>query len=188
MRIGLYGGTFDPIHLGHLCAAEAAREGLALDRVVFVPAHVPPHRGGVAPALDRYAMVCLATAGSAAFIPSDAELRRDGPSYTVDTVNALTQAHPDDSFVLIVGSDTYPEMATWRDPEGIFSRCGVAVVGRAGAETFGAPLRPGVLRVSGPGLDVSSTAIRQRLREGKSARFLVPESVLDYIAKRGLYR
>lgn len=187
MKIGVMGGTFDPIHLGHLCAAEAAREALALDRVLFVPSHVPPHRGPVTASLDRYAMVCLATAGCSGFIPSDLELQREGPSYTVDTLKALSLAQPADAFVLIVGSDTYPEMAAWRNPEGIFSRCSVAVVERTGSQDAGAPVRPGVLRVPGPGLDVSATAIRQRLRDGKSVRFLVPENVRDYITKRGLY-
>lgn len=181
------GGSFDPIHLGHLCAADAAREALALDQVLFIPSHVPPHRGLLTAALDRYAMVCLATAGSDGFIPSDLELEREGPSYTVDTLKALSLSRPADRFVLIVGSDTYPEMTSWRDPEGIFSRCSVAVVERAGRLDAGAPLRPGVMRVPGPGLEVSATAIRQRLRDGKSVRFLVPESVRDYIAKRGLY-
>ncbi|MBI3932584.1 MAG: nicotinate (nicotinamide) nucleotide adenylyltransferase [Acidobacteria bacterium] len=187
------GGTFDPIHLGHLRAAETAREGLGLDVVAFVPSHVPPHRRGPLSApLDRWAMVCLATAHHPAFVPSDAELRREGPSYTVDTLAALEAERPGDELVLIVGSDTYPEMADWRDPAGIFARCLVAVVERPGAPPL--PEAPpaagarGVRRVEGPAIEVSATSIRERVRQGRSVRYLVPDTVADYIARRSLYQ
>jgi nicotinate-nucleotide adenylyltransferase len=186
------GGTFDPIHLGHLRAAETARQALGLDRVAFVPAGVPPHRGApLSPALDRYAMVCLATAGHGHFVPSDYEIRREGPSFTVDTVEALLAEGPADNITVIVGSDTFPEMPTWRDPARLFSLAEVAVVERPGeAERPSPPLPPGakgVVRVPGPGLDVSATRVRERVRRGESVRYLVPETVADYIAKRGLY-
>lgn len=193
MKIGLMGGTFDPIHLGHLRAAESAREALALDRVDFLPAGVPPHRGApLSSGLDRYAMVCLATAGHAHFAPSDFELRREGPSFTVDTVAALQAERPGDRLILIVGSDTFPEMLTWRDPARLFALVEVAVVDRPG-EPEGVPREiaipgaRGVRRVSGPGLAVSATAVRERVRRGYSVRFLVPKPVAEYIAKRGLY-
>lgn len=186
------GGTFDPIHLGHLRAAENARESLSLDRVAFVPAGCPPHRPPpTSSALDRFAMVSLATAGNPHFVAWDVELRRDGPSYTVDTVSRFLQERPEDSVVVIVGSDTFSEMTTWREPERLFALCTVAVVSRAGETPL--PLRApfpcarGVEAVAGPGLAVSSTAIRQRVREGRSVRYLVPDAVADYIAKRGLY-
>ena len=116
--MGLLGGMFDPIHLGHLRAAEIVREALALHEVVFVPAGVPPHRGRpVAEGMDRYAMVALATAGDPAFVPSDLELRREGPSYTVETVAELRAQYPQAEVVLIVGSDNLPMMADWREPE-----------------------------------------------------------------------
>jgi nicotinate-nucleotide adenylyltransferase len=186
------GGTFDPIHLGHLRAAETAREALGLDRVAFVPAGVPPHRGApLSAALDRYAMVCLATAGNAHFVPSDFEIRREGPSFTVDTVEALLADRPADSITVIVGSDTFPEMPTWRDPARLFSLAEVAVVFRPGeAEGPSLPVPPGargVVRLSGPALAVSATGVRERVRRGESVRYLVPETVADYIAKRGLY-
>jgi nicotinate-nucleotide adenylyltransferase len=188
MRLGVMGGTFDPIHLGHLRAAETAREALLLDQVAFVPAHVPPHRSAASPVLDRFAMVCLATAGHPAFQASDLELRRDGPSYTADTLRALRAARPEDALVLIVGSDTYPEMATWREPEAIFAACEVAVVARPGDAAADGPTRTGVRRVAGPGLPISSSEVRRRVSAGHSIRYLVPEPVADYIAKRGLYR
>jgi nicotinate-nucleotide adenylyltransferase len=189
------GGTFDPIHLGHLRAAESARESLGLDRVAFVPAHVPPHRPGPGSSpLDRYAMVCLATAGHPGFVASDLELRRDGPSYTVDTLTGLLAEQPGATIVLIVGSDTFPEMATWREPQRIFALCSLAVVPRPGAglpapaelvpELRAAPLRI----VPGPGLPISATEVRRRVQEGFSVRYLVPDGVAEYIDKRGLYR
>lgn len=185
------GGTFDPIHLGHLRAAENAREALGLDRVVFVPAAQPPHRvGPEAPALDRFCMAALATAPHGPFEASDLELRRGGTSYTVDTVGALLAERPS-SLWLIVGSDTFVEMTGWRDAARIFASCHVAVVPRPGEEGL-APAPPfadarGVSLVPGPTLPISATSVRARVREGKSVRYLVPDPVADYIVKRGLY-
>ena len=192
MKIGLMGGTFDPIHLGHLRAAENAREALSLDRVAFLPSGAPPHRTSpLSSALDRFAMVCLATAAHPQFLAWDTEVRRPGPSYTVDTVTAILEERPGDAFVMIVGSDTYPEMAGWREPERLFGLCTVAVVDRPGdaADVPPPPFRAakGVTRVGGPGLAISATAIRERVRCGASVRYLVPDAVSDYIAKRGLY-
>lgn len=186
------GGTFDPIHLGHLRAAENAREALSLDEVAFVPSSVPPHRPGPqSSALDRYAMVSLATAGNRAFVACDLELRRQGASYTVDTVAALLDARPGVSLVLIVGSDAFAEIGTWKDPDRLFGLCSVAVVPRPGNGAPGTtPSHDArqVTHVPGPGLELSASAIRQRVHEGRSVRYLVPDAVADYIAKRGLYR
>jgi nicotinate-nucleotide adenylyltransferase len=212
------GGTFDPIHLGHLRAAENAREGLGLDEVRFLPAQVPPHRATPASsARDRYAMVALATALNPHFVADDLELRREGPSYTVDTIARLRDERPGDAVVLIVGSDTFPELPTWKDHDRLLQMCTVAVVTRP---ALGGPESPpsfeerarihsaraeegrpedargqptpraegGVSHVPGPGLAVSATDIRRRVKEGLSIRYLVPETVADYIAKRGLYR
>lgn len=187
------GGTFDPIHVGHLRAAENAREGLGLDEVRFLPAQVPPHRAAPATsARDRFAMVALATALHPRFVADDLELRREGPSYTVDTIARFRDERPGDDVVLIVGSDTYPELCTWKEHERLFRMCTVAVVtrpddGRAERAVPEAPA-PGVRRVAGAGLAVSATDIRRRVKEGLSIRYLVPETVADYIAKRGLYR
>ena len=186
------GGTFDPIHLGHLRAAENAREELDLHEVRFLPAQVPPHRAVPATsARDRYAMVALATAFHPQFVADDLELRREGPSYTVDTIAQLRDERPGDDVVLIVGSDTYPELSTWKDHDRLHRMCTVAVVTRP---DDGRPGRtdpqesPALRRVPGPGLAVSATDIRRRVKEGRSIRYLVPDAVADYIAKRGLYR
>jgi nicotinate-nucleotide adenylyltransferase len=181
------GGTFDPIHIGHLRAAETAREALKLDQVLFVPAGQPPHRDAPkASAQDRFAMVGLAAAEHARFVASDVELRREGPSYTVDTLGSLRGSCPGDELVLIVGSDTFPEMRGWRDSERVFALSQVAVVTRPGVAPPAAAER--VTSVSGPALEVSSSTIRELLRQRKSVRYLVPAPVADYIAERGLYR
>jgi nicotinate-nucleotide adenylyltransferase len=191
VRVGVLGGTFDPIHLGHLRAAENARVALGLGLVTLVPAAVPPHREPpAATALDRYTMVALAAAGHPGLVPSDIELRREGPSYTVDTVAALREATPGAEIVLVVGSDQLPTLPEWRDPGRLLEMCTLAVVERPGVE---ATLPPGlprdkVARVPGSELAVSSRDLRRRLKDGGTVRFLVPDAVADYIAKRGLYR
>jgi nicotinate-nucleotide adenylyltransferase len=193
VRIGLYGGTFDPIHLGHLRAAENAREALALDLVAFVPAAVPPHRAApCSPSEDRLAMARLAVAPYDPFAAWDDELRRTGPSYTVETVAAIVSARRSDSFVLVVGADTWPEIPSWREPERLLSLVEVAVVERPGFAAL-EPERPfpnarGVRRVSGLGLPLSASAIREQAKAGGSVRFLVPDAVADYIAEQRLYR
>ena len=191
MKVGLLGGMFDPIHIGHLRAAEIVREALALEEVVFVPAGRPPHRGQPAAAgLDRYAMVALATAAERAFVPSDVELARDGPSYTVETVALIRKQRPGVDVVLIVGSDNLPMIADWREPERLLELCTVAVVERPGSIPAPAGTLPPerVHRVEGTALPIASRDLRERIRAGRSVRHLVPGGVADYIEKRGLYR
>jgi nicotinate-nucleotide adenylyltransferase len=190
VKVGLLGGMFDPIHLGHLRAAEVVREALALTQVLFVPAAVPPHRAApTAAPLDRYAMVALATAGHPAFVPSDLELRREGPSYTVDTVAALRERHPGAEIVLVVGSDNLPLIAQWREPERLLQMCTLAVVERPGAPAEATRLPAArVARVEARALPIASRDLREAVRAGRSVRHLVPDGVADYIEKRGLYR
>lgn len=191
MKLGLLGGMFDPIHIGHLRAAEIVREALALDEVIFVPAGRPPHRGQPAAAgLDRYAMVALATAAERAFVPSDVELAREGPSYTVETVALIRKQRPGVDVVLIVGSDNLPMIADWREPERLLELCTVAVVERPGSIPAPAGTLPAerVHRVEGTALPIASRDLRERIRAGRSVRHLVPGGVADYIEKRGLYR
>jgi nicotinate-nucleotide adenylyltransferase len=189
--MGLLGGMFDPIHLGHLRAAEIVREALDLDEVVFVPAGIPPHRGRPSAAgLDRFAMVALATAGDRSFVPSDVELRREGPSYTVETVAELRARHPQAEVVLIVGSDNLPMMAEWREPQRLLEMCTVAVVERPGSAPAPAGEVPSARlhRVEGTALPIASRDLRESIRAGRSVRHLVPPPVADYIEKRSLYR
>jgi nicotinate-nucleotide adenylyltransferase len=190
MRVGLMGGSFDPIHLGHLRAAENARETLSLTEVLFVPAAAPPHKPTeiLSPAKDRLAMVALATADNPAFVASDLELRRTGPSYTVDTLEVLTRERQGDELFLIVGSDTLGEMSTWREPDRIFSLSKVAVAERPGTPSPAAALHSErVVRVNGPGLFLSASEVRRRVREGLSIRYLLPDTVAEYIHTNGLY-
>lgn len=187
MSVGVLGGTFDPIHVGHLRAAENAREFLGLERVLFVPAGRPPHRPGpLTAARDRYAMVCLATAHHPAFVPCDLELDGEGPSYTADTLERVHNMFPEQALFLIVGSDTVGDVHGWREPERLLRLCTLAMVERPGAK-FDANSSGRVVHAAGSGLDVSATEVRQRLSRGSSVRYLVPIAVADYIAKRRLY-
>jgi nicotinate-nucleotide adenylyltransferase len=200
--IGIMGGTFDPIHVGHLAIAEEAREVLGLERVLFVPANVPPHRpaGSVASADDRAAMVELAIAGNDAFELSRIELDRPGPSYTSETVVALAAAErragrePDLTFILSV--ETLLDLPTWHEPERLVDACRIAVVPREGypapdpawlTEQF-----PGRERrfdlLEGPRLGLSSTSVRGRVAARRSVRYIVPAAVAGYIGDHGLYR
>jgi nicotinate-nucleotide adenylyltransferase len=187
------GGTFDPIHLGHLRAAENARESLGLDVVAFVPSGVPPHRPDrQATPVDRYVMACLATAAHPDFTVWSTEVERPGPSFTVDTLAAARSERPEDDLILLVGSDTWPEMTRWHEPERLFSLAEVAVVDRPGepVQDVVAPAFPsvrGVIRVEGPGLDISATDVRERVHRGLSVRYLVPVAVAEFIERRRLY-
>lgn len=195
-RVGVMGGTFDPIHIGHLAIAEEVRESLRLDAVLFVPAGSPPFKQdrSVTGVGHRVAMVGLAIAGNPAFELSRIEVDRAGLSYTADTVEALAQ---DGSEVtLILSAETFAELPTWHEPHRILAAANVAVVPRDGypapdaaglAETF--PGRaPRVTSLDGPLLRLSSTEIRARVAAGRSIRYLVPPAVEAYIDDHHLYR
>lgn len=188
MRIGVFGGTFDPIHLGHLRAAENAREQLDLDRLFLIPLGIPPHRGEAhAGAQDRLAMVCLAAATHQSFVARDDEIRRPGPSYTVDTLSGLHEKFPFAAFHLILGSDTLASLPRWKDPDRLLSLCRIAVVARPGAPGAQSTVVTHDV-VRGDGLPISSSDLRDRARRGLSLRYLVCDSVADYLARRRLYR
>jgi nicotinate-nucleotide adenylyltransferase len=195
-RIGVFGGSFNPIHIGHLLIAEEARTRLGLDRVVFVPAGAPPHKSvrGLAPARDRLAMVRASIRGNAGFAASDAEVRRPGRSYTVDTLEAMRKAARGRArLFLIVGEDSVADLPGWRDPRRILRLASLAVATRPGAD----PRAIGRLRALLPRgaraavvpvrVDVSATEIRERLARGRSVRYLVPEPAMRVIRSRGLY-
>jgi len=192
-RIGLFGGTFDPPHVGHLALAEWARERLRLDRVLFVPAGAPPHKrpDAVSSAADRLAMTRLAVRGNPAFQVSTLELRRGGPSFTIDTLRAFARRAPRERRFLLVGADSLDDFRRWHEPEGILELATLAVAGRPGAGAAAARAwakARGVVWIGNPDFEVSSSAIRVRARRGLSVRYLVPDRVAAYIAARRLYR
>ncbi len=188
-RLGILGGTFDPVHCGHLLLARYVLEALALDRVLFVPAAEPPHKGEVpTPSEHRWRMVCAAVEGHDRLEASDLELRRPGVSYTVDTLRRLRDERPHDERFLIIGADNVPELDGWHDPEGILELATVVAGTRVEAEALPAgAFSDRVERVDTPVFDISSTKIRRRVRAGLPVRCLVPEAVERYIADHGLY-
>ena len=191
-RIGLLGGTFDPPHWAHLAAAEAARHDLGLSEVWFVPAGRPPHKRGrpVTPARVRLALLEGALEGARRFRVLADELRRRGPSYTVDTLERLTRDHPGVEWWLVVGADMLADLPNWKRPDRVLALAGVAVVPRPGFSTR-LPRRLGAASfrvVDAPLLDLSSTDIRARVRRGASIGYLVPAAVERRVARLGLYR
>jgi nicotinate-nucleotide adenylyltransferase len=186
VRIGLLGGSFDPIHRGHLRLAALARETLGLEHVLLVPAGRPPHRAAPAgDAFDRYAMTALAAADDPSLRPSPLELQRPGPSYTVDTLEALGAGAPGVEFFLLLGADAAALLPSWHRAARVLELARVAVVGRPGRD--GAAPPPGTLALPTTGLDVSSSALRAEIRAGRDVRAQVGDGVADYIAKRRLY-
>ena len=193
MRLGVFGGTFDPPHIGHLVLAEWAWESLGLDRLWFVPTGRPPHkpRRRITPARHRLAMIRLAVRGRAGFAVSTLELERRTPSYTVETLRAIAGRHVGERFLLI-GGDSLDDFRRWREPERILQLATLAVVGRPGAgsaRTRAWARRTGRVKwIGDPALDVSSSALRARIRRGGSVRYLVPDAVRRYIQRHRLYR
>lgn len=211
MKLGLLGGTFNPIHMAHLRIAEEAREAVALDQVLFIPAADPPHK----PLADdvafelRYRMVQLAIIDNPAFGASDIEARRGGKSYTVETLTQLCQQRPADQLYFIIGSDSYLELGLWHRYQEIFSLSSLivlerperlienpllqlpeAVQGQFNQESDGM-LRhrsgTGIYFVTGTRLDISSSRLRQLVADGRSIRYLVPPDVEIFITQKGLY-
>ncbi|UCC88753.1 MAG: nicotinate-nucleotide adenylyltransferase [Anaerolineales bacterium] len=199
MRLGILGGTFDPIHFGHLLAAEEARGALRLEGVLFAPAGDPPHKQGYAilPVAHRLAMVRLAIADNPAFQISTVDIDRTGPHYTVDTLRLLRNQlgiGSDETF-LIMGADSLTHLTTWHQPAQLIEICRLAVVARPGyradLEALEAAL-PGISTrldwVEMPVLGISSSDLQRRVREGRSIRYQVPSAVAAYVAKHALYR
>ena len=191
MRIGVLGGTFDPIHIAHLLLAEQAREQLSLDVVLFIPAGDPwrkAHRE-VAPGKDRLAMTRLAIAGETGFEVDDCEVTREGPTYTVDTLRDLHSRHsPADELFLLVGEDALADLPFWHDPEGIAGQATIVVAPRGGAVLPELPFDvERVVRIQMPYLEISSTDLRERARKGHSLRYLVPDTVAAYVGEHRLY-
>jgi nicotinate-nucleotide adenylyltransferase len=192
VRVGVFGGTFDPPHVGHLLMASDAREALKLDRLIFVPAGAQPFKVDkppVASGQDRLEMVRLAIADDANYTVDEAEINRKGLSFTVDTLEHLSGKNPVAQLFLLLGEDTLAGFDQWRNPARIRELATLATVRRVGREgPLVETVAPGVLTVSTRRVDVSSTEIRGRLSAGKSIKGFVPESVERFIEARGLYR
>ena len=197
VRLGIMGGTFNPIHLGHLMIAEEARQVFDLEQVLFIPSYMTPNKEvHGATAQQRLEMTRLATADNPYFTVSDLEMHRQGPSYTVDTIHYLQDHYGHRySFYFISGTDTIQDLHNWNQPEEILRLCHVIGAtrpdGTAGIdpviESFG-DLGKHILRLPVPTMDISSTELRRRLQTGRSVRYMIPPSVLDYIRKNGIYQ
>ena len=198
-RVGILGGTFDPIHLGHLLLAEEARLALSLDSVVFIPAGRPWRKAEreVSRPEDRLTMVRLAIAGNPAFSVSRAEIDREGPTYTVDTIDALRDAWgPEPALWFILGADTLLDLPNWKQPERILEQARLAVAGRgslrledmARMEAQLPTISACIDVVPLPRIEISSSELRRRLSLGLSARYWLPRSVAEYAREHNLYR
>ena len=190
-KIGVMGGTFDPIHHGHLVAASEAASRFSLDEVVFVPTGQPWQKSktDVTPAEDRYLMTVVATASNPRFTVSRVDVDRVGPTYTVDTLQDLAVKFPDDELFFITGADALEQILSWHRAEEMFRLAHFVGVTRPGFELDGDHLpRGAVSLLEVPAMAISSTACRERVAAGEPVWYLVPDGVVQYIAKRGLYR
>lgn len=198
-RVGILGGTFDPIHLGHLITAENAFDFAGLDEILLIPTGCSYFKEDqkVTPAVQRYEMTCLAAEGNPHFHVTDMETKRPGNSYTAVTLRELKALRPEDQFYYIVGADTLVMMSMWKDPGAIFGACTILVetrqdeVGSEGLAEEAEKLRrtygADIVFLPSRQIDLSSTEIRERVRTGKSIRYLVPDRVEQYIRREGLY-
>lgn len=196
-RLGIMGGTFDPIHYGHLLMAEEARQAFALDDVVFVPNGRPAHKKAylVSSPEERYAMTLLATGSNPCFSASRIEIERPGPSYTIDTLREFRRLYPDlDALYFITGADAVLEILTWHESDNLARECQFIAVTRPGFvldqlhDLVDTEFLDRVHYLPIPNIEISSTDIRRRVREGRSIKYLTPEPVEAYIHQQGLYR
>lgn len=198
-RIGISGGTFDPIHNGHLIISEEIRERYNLDKVIFVPTGRPPHKPGYRVTMPehRFNMVKLAVASNGSFDISRIELDREGYIYTIDTMNYLKQQYEKETdFFFITGADVVWDLPKWKDPEGLFEICDFIVAARPGYDTgklieeadrLKREFNARITITKTPLIDISSTSIRERVHENRTIKYLVPECVEEYIKVKGLY-
>lgn len=188
MKIGILGGTFNPIHIGHLILAEEAREKLGLERIIFVPAYLPPHKDNadIADVRHRYQMLNLAIKKNNYFSVSDIEIKRDGRSYTIDTIKEFKSVYPDDDLYFIIGSDLLKYLAEWKDLNEIIKMVKFIVATRPGYPLEKIPNYIATIPIRA--VDISGFEIRKAIKEDKSFRYLVPEVVYKYIIKNKLYK
>ncbi|GAB4139967.1 MAG: nicotinate-nucleotide adenylyltransferase [Planctomycetaceae bacterium] len=201
MRVGIFGGTFDPVHYGHLLLAEQCREQCQLDSIWFLPSGLPPHKqdAEITPGSVRVEMLRLAISGHDDFTINDMELKRTGPTFTVDTLQQIhkEEDNPELKLFFLMGADSLLELKTWREPDRIAQLATIVAVNREGlslpnpdqlCRELGSELMSRVVSVAIPRLDLSSSDIRQRVREGKSIRYMTPRAVEVFIQQRKLYR
>ncbi len=188
-RIGVMGGTFDPIHHGHLVAASEVAQSFGLDEVIFVPTGVPYQKRDVSPSEHRYLMTVIATASNPRFTVSRVDIDRNGPTYTVDTLRDVQSAHPDADLFFISGADAIAQIIEWKDHDQLWSLAHFVAVTRPGhpLSVSGLPEQH-VSRLEVPALSISSTDCRTRVSQGSPVWYLVPDGVVQYIAKHSLYR
>lgn len=191
MKVGIYGGSFNPPHTGHLIVAESVREQIPLDRILFIPSANPPNKSNpsLASASDRFQMTQLAVEGNPDFEVTDIETRRGGISYTIDTVKSLAETRPHDQFSLIIGADNFLEFQTWKSPHDILQYVDLIVMTRPGYPMN--DQRNEFLRLARltnvPQIGISGTDIRRRVKSGRSIRYLVPRLVEDFVSRHRLY-
>ena len=203
MKLGVMGGTFDPVHIGHLVMVEEAMSQFGLDHVVFIPSARPPHKPVVesSPPVERLRMVRFAIEGNENLSVSDMEIEREGLSYTVDTLHELHRIHGEDTrLYFVIGADALLEILTWKEPAELLAQSKFIAATRPGysleniyqalpeLDSRGRLPEKNVLEMRIPALDISSTDIRERVAGGRSFRYLVPESVWSYIIDKGLYK
>ncbi|MEK7263424.1 MAG: nicotinate-nucleotide adenylyltransferase [Bacteroidota bacterium] len=191
MKLGIFGGSFNPPHIGHLIIAESVREKLQLDNVIFVPAGQPPHKSSqpMLEAMLRLKLLQLAIASQPQFIIDEIELQRIGLSYSVETLQYFAKKYPHDALYFLIGADSFLELHTWKSPKEICSLATVVVMNRGGIEIKNETEFTRLVQfVRVPNIEISSTEIRQRVAMGKSIRYLVTPSVEEYITTHAIYK
>lgn len=198
IKVGIMGGTFDPIHYAHLATADFIRDKYKLDKILFIPSGNPPHKGeNVTDKYDRYNMVLLATCRNEDFLVSDIEIERNKKTYTIDTLRYLKETYDNAEIYFITGADAICDIENWKDVKENFKLAKFIAATRPGIsllkaqekiETLIKKYRADIISVYVPSLDISSTYIRDQLKEGKSVRYLMPESVEEYMSKNKLYK
>lgn len=197
-KVGIMGGTFDPIHNGHLILAEYARTQFGLDRILFIPAGIPPHKNknNITPDIYRYNMTVLAINSNKHFYISSMEMEREGITYTIDTIKHLKSKYRDTDFYFLLGADSLLQIHKWRNYEELLELCNFIVAKRPDydndnldlvIERLNEQYKGHIYILDAPLIDISSTEIRDRVKNGLSIKYLVPESVETYIYKSGLY-
>ncbi len=193
MKIGIFGGTFNPPHYGHLIVAEFIREEARLDKIIFIPCSIPPHKQNdeylsqIASPEHRFEMVRLAINGNKFFEVSDIEIKRGGVSYTIDTVNYFASNFPEEKFYLLIGADQFAEFHTWKKPEEIVKKVNLIVFNRPGFVIPQTEFSKFATFITIPNIEISASTIRKRIKLGKSIKYLVPPAVEEYILTNRLY-